>query len=1103
MASEHVRAIATAAATLIQDDDIAFKLLLDEFTGSDSDRTGLVQYCEHSRSSLYDNLLDYILIYFDRSSKAVQAVNTLRTGDTRDKLIQRFLDNTYSQNISMMINRPSIVEAIKSVLRRDNKAKNTSRIESNRISVVVQKYSEWFAKNSAISFERVDSFEKYAVSAFKLYFYPSSKKDIWDILNENDAVKDSVEFNRISNAVEDIKTQKESLYIRDYIRNIRAANIELFEHNGNEDQFGSFVFELYYAVILELCGPVVANINSTLCDEDFTVKLVDMKDMTESTSDIPTAPYLFDLEYVQSREKSQNNFADILVWQGKQRSRSTKVKNAKEILRIILPFIKSRQLSVSQLSMIRSECFDGRYCKLESQKSLFNLNDVGESYSLLNEETQKAIDNINKEDQILMGVISAYSMMVGLEERGIDVIETYRGDAFLDPALTRHLDYESSLQYIDVIKEMQDAKTQPPIVDGTQLMRTFDDMVYHYVGSPNNGKTEFRLARAEVCNYGFNEYTRLKTDTRKTQGRKKKLTQYEHMNAIFCALECLPVRTVDCAKIGFGKKLTVGDIGAGRFTSLDCNYFFLSSDEGRDYLNRLTTPNTGSTWDLNSIKLKSCEIYYIDEEGQTSTFKAIYDPYALEYVPIYVDAYTPYNAYAIYGIEFDYIQSATQLNQLQMYASTTQFSLDTFGWQPTNNGYTLEFLGGFLNAHSDVVIDEIRMDNVDKFKIPHLQNFIKEYGVLCELHYYLKELLEHIIARATIVMSSSELGVFDSKKISAYSAVIDGMTSGTFNPDDLSLILSDLVETWNTRYLEVEEYQKNLSIEAYQYSGAYRSGVGDSASYAYMARRCNDILGKLNADLGGPSSLELILFLCGEDSKLSKLPFYSELLCPLLECETAGARLISLMNLVSVHTKLWKVLRDAYQLIVGIGDKREMVTFTCELESKLRISDTLNNLTRCVSNVTLSSSSTSAESRMEVSEFVNLFSTMHGVLIQSLIKQIQKSTETFATLLDYSVTAPEIHSKFSKLGNTFDMLGHYKYSLSIGRFIRNCDKDSAGFLMRFGKYLIANVRGYKYYIHRTGRVLRVLDNGELEGYNLDITANGESELYKEIFKDVM
>lgn len=1023
--------------------DAAYKLLNDDFIEQFQNYYKRVQETTKAEEcpSTLDALINFTIVRLpDLLDTPIDTSILYNLRSRRSEIVSAFLNQTLSDMITKLASRDTILDAIIVYLRGENLYRAVfPKINRSRVSVVFTQFLDFFHASSAGAFEFGGDFKNFVMFSFINFFYPAHKQDIWDFISEVDDVKFELEHSIVTERQISV-SRSDDLKIHDLLMNIKVVNDLLFKHSGQTADVYGVMYDIYYLMLCELCAAKVAEINAALKSS--------MGDASAKTEDF--------LVFVDPLDRREARFAFM-----RNKGISAKIQNAKELIPYIFNYIRDGNLNVSSLADLRSHCFElgkhereGRNCVWEDvQKG-------AETSHYLDTETARA--NYDAFDKILRGVISVYTLMTELENRGRSLVDGYNGKLFKDENLIRYLDYLSSLDYIDLIEELQ----AEPVPEGEacEELFEFNRMVDEYIGSSVNNHSHIRENRYYHFVHGLLKQPKLKQETAPKTDHDKLSLVTRALNAVphgyFEFISGLNQHFVAQYARTSWIRIPASDVVPGKYHSLYFNSFFRANPElAAYYLNgsdRFKSIGLGLTPDV-SWNVRNCYFSGVSVFGS-------------------VGVWLPLNRkFYMFGLK-----SGGELDRLTVVGmSEIQVAV-----RENRN----------VNADLQLVYDWVRpLGNIAQHvsKIGDAVSFPLNVG----------------IANLT---SSDIMGKLpNTKLLDKYHQYVMKYYRWM---NEVSTIQHSVIDVLRTMYVQAlywvhPELQQTMeSVYGENILAAFQSGEFEQTTLDWVLdviskdERAYDIewnvkQGQLNHKL----DKTVLVYCFGDASIVGDDPAAFDFCVDIMRrFETPAERFVAIYNHICAKLEFLTLLRDSLSLLFSTVPS-EAASLNCEFNSRFEIVNAVSKYVQ--SPITFGVrvlGQKPAKVKADITETREFCMKEFKTLLEFFTGYVRDSESSIAGLVNYNISSQsDIASRFASWGETFNMMKAYNGILELDRLRKVAITDSAGFFVMNGSYFKGQLINVTYYVHRSGRMLADL-NGKLQAWVFDFTKEKDMRLYRQI-----
>lgn len=1058
-----LKKLVVATAAVVNNDELAYQLVLRSFIGDHATHTGgLIGYIEErcasgevslERTSPLELLVEYSKSIFSNPQYLSALSELVYSDDVRSAVITRLYDYTESENYSELISRPDLVKAIRDILARENMFKNiSSSINVSRIMPVISMFKKWYCDNCAQSFEGVDSFKSFVCNAFKAFFYESHKRDIWRIISGNTILTDSPTDSLLHHLEDNGVKVGGEFYIRNHLQNIQLANETFLLHHGRVAENHGYIYEVFYLIITLLCAEYTEKMNDELKQAgiEYEPFFVDMRNCGTSTPEDGSS-YLFDPSVIKQPE-SEYDLPEVVI--GDMRGVSTKISNLGIIVSKLLKVIRSGDITPELLNNVRQSVFNANLKTLDATQTFWVISNERFPYSSLNVSFEEAATNYQRFDIILKAVMSSYALMKEMSNRGISIIDTYRSDMFLNTNITRYLDYMSSIKYIDRILALQSA----PDEDKDQGdLSTFEQMLSKYIASPQNTNSERRNAVSCVRRVGFYRGTKLKSNV-PAYRRINNSSDFEIAACLSSYLNALPSQKLnlsdDESERVFKPRAKV-PINRSRF---DNNWFIIHSNlETIPWLSLTADDIHPTSWNLTESQLPSITIYNTDCSFIVAPFSGVfYDGKSV--IPLFK------------AFESTATCMVTQRTDIDtpMYLSATIPST-SHGLEPTNNTIAFNSVIGYTGISSSQFIESIEESILDKELRHQIANLIDEYGFLGELQIAIVDFVESILSQLYFYVDAKELT--DDNTMSLVSDMLSEISTGYLDVELWNNFISMIYQQCST-YLTERDNELQALSNAMQEVEAQPQKTNEMLIYQAVIQQSFQMISARDEHM--ENTLDILNLIVKGTSRFRNHSMCSnKFIEPAMNFDSPALRFIALFDIVSTYTELITVLRDSYRLVTMLSfNDNSLSSFICDIDSKLNVSKTLGNLLRVNPSCILPTSD--SENVLEVVRgLTTKFTLSYKPIISKELKLIESAADSLAILTNTERNDVEVQSQLSKYGNLFASGIPPEVPKQFKELLSACKTDSAGFLLFRNKYVYAVFDKTRCFVHKTGNVLTV------------------------------
>lgn len=941
----------------------------------------------------------------------------------RSEIVESFIRGDMTDMITQLASRDYILESIRSFLKHENTARSMYRtLDSSRINIVFSDFLVTFRESSAHAFRFYGTFQNFVMNCFTQYYYRAHKRDIWAMLSSSDSARKEVEMSIVQEKV--LKVERtDDVLIHDHLVNISVANDLMFRHTGQSESAYGTVYDIYYLMLCELCRERVNQINESIG---------------------------YDLlEFVDDCDRK-----DTRLDQNVNKGIAAKITNGRELAKIVFNYLRDGNLSIASLSALREKCFQRGKHDREGRNCIWS--DVivgGETNRYL--DTTDAHKNYSRFDKLLKGVVSTYTLMHEFESRSMHLVDSYNKALFLDKDIIRYMDYMSSLPYIGLIKELQNAP-----VDYSKYaddLFEFKQMLEAYAGSSVNNHTHIRENRYYAITHGFLVKPKLKQIIVPS-------TPFDKLKSLTIALEAVPRSWQELlstlSESEYWERITdtscqlvPSDVVAGKYNNLCFNFFFCKdeahSERAAYYLSAQNSQvldfcKNATSWSIDTSLTEG--IYFASTYGLYTPLRDkvfLYDGDGLDSIPV-----SSMN-------EFIGLLSACKNQQFRLNFEPIHFA--GFAEQYKSKicaAVRFNSFCGIPNLLQPAIQAKISAIRVASEYVPYLNLY---YAMLAEA-----SSLQHSLADIIKVMAVDTLycSVVGDSAISDSDArvarhMLDGFTTGEFNKGSLQHIL-DLIGSVG--------------------KVMWPNPAGTSCALHQLD--CS----ALNIVRGNTE---------GFDDPLGILKFLKPLKCD-------AERFLMLINFVYYALEYLCCFRDTLSFLLD-AIPEEVTSLICELSERFRPLDRLLNYRDSEPEFGLRvTSQTTGEVKSVIMDFKWKLSSHFDSVLKDIHSFTQECEESISKLAPYSMS--EENSSSSMLeehGKAFNMLPAYPPTVHLNMLRQYASYDTSGFYMLGGKYFQGFDNGTPYYVHRTGRMVASFDK-RLSIIDFNFGEEGTEKMYDSI-----
>lgn len=1088
-----VRRCFVSIAVSIPQDSSAFEVLQKTFINGFSEFYGerRVRRLEEAQEMgvsprnpvLLDEQIQYVIQQLPVVAQNCQSLSYLQSPEQKAAIIERFLTMTQEEMLTSMAKRPTVRTSVRRYLHQQDTKGSHAAIDANKLDTVFTDFMRHFLKEYAASYRFDGSFIDHVMHSFTAYYYKGHSKDIWAMIQMPDFARQESESNLTGVTV--LKPKRtDDLPVNNLFVNISEANDLMFKHAGQSDGARGVSYDNFYLIMLYLCENLLSSLNGQV-------------ELAVKQNTIGSAP-VFSLELVDEmdRKESRNGISA-------NTGIASKIANAKMMIPVLFERIREGNWSLDNITELRDQCFmlgkkdrEGKNCVWK------DVVPKGETSRYL--DKQSTFHNFKAFERIFKGVLSIYTLMQALEERGRPLVSTYPDilRVLADKELARTVDYLSALDHLDLIYRFQH-EDDPDDPAGHGELLVFDDMVSEYAGSAQNNHDNIRNNRYQAFSRGLLDNPKLKqAGDFQTPFDQLRSVAYYLAATPSCFFEYFLERSKTNslpAFIGPMASVLPQDVVAGRYSSPFQNQLLASNPEiARYYLYDYTLNKRGLVtfdWHLGYTPFPSAILQ--SNNGEVfCLYVPMRDTFLLCPREIPTDKDIPLLERDIRTLNHMMVGSTVNgRRMIEFFAAYEGIPWEMFtpffgaeGVVPTEEQIT-----GALK-HSMCFDCYLGIDNLDA---PYLLNRLGSINVYpaykAILLQYTKWMAEMSILQNSLVdllYLMLSYGLYVSR---CSNSQITGQMAAQGYQLVLSLLKSEFTED-NLNWFFAELSATNLVGGVRKVNTSWNT----SATADVSLEPCDLVCLKYIS--GQVSSTEF-----PEDS------FNNVILASVEQYETPAQRFVQLYNGLNTRLNYLHVLRDSYSLVFNVVSA-DLSTLGCELNSRFEIEEILLSASGSTTLHRMLDSRQVLLDTLTNSEIVTFvkesrFDTWQrfATLGRDLLRYFGNCRQDIAKLIDYDVTSSaEATSEMQQYGSMFFATGRYNDQLvdSLLKSIRGVAKmDDAGFLMSRNSYFRGRSGGNFYYVHVTGRLLEVGPNNALRPMSFDFSKDNDRVLYESIVRE--
>lgn len=1081
MQGDAIRLLTVALAVSVQQDAVAHEMLQQDYI------RGFERYYRekviHRRREGYtddpvylDEMINYAVRELPTKVPNCRSLTELYSSNVKTEVKHRFITENVSQMLTSLAKRDTIKNSVRQYLHSQDEQNTYAAIESTKFDRVFTDFMVMFERSCAANFRFEGDFVAYVMYSFIRYYFTPKSMDIWKIFREVDYAKRETEVSSVE--VQQVEMPKnDNMHIHDLVTSIVAVNDLMFSHSGQRDDARGVCYDIFYMCINILCAQKIEKLNEQL--SGIRLALVDEFDRKETRGEL-----------------SENT------------SIASKIINAREIVSFLFECVRKGGWSVDNIVELRDQCFNRGKKDREGKNCVWK--DVA-----FKAETSRYLDrkmtahNYEAFDMIFRGVLSVYTLMTTLEQRGTSLVKVYPilATVFKDKALSRNVNTLEDLAYVqDMIELQREAKALPDGGNHGEL-QDFDGMVYTYAGSSQNNRENIRRNRQEAYLRGLLDNPQLKqkgamqTPFSKLQSASEYMTAIprsytEYVYAVYERNQLPPV---------FGPLAIVAgaDVVRGKYSNPYYNRFLVNNKNLAEYyLYRVAMGEVqmqSLEWHIGSADMPCAVLqqavqYDNGQQGMFETY-CLYDPLIEQFLLCPKDelqesirklpAATLYSLQEmVAGSVYNGIQS---MQLVTSFEPTPKFILSALGLDGNKRDSRIEALTNSMGF--DTLLG---MENLD---LPEVQSALKGIKVFSKYQSSVERYASWMGELSLLQNSMVDViyTLFSHGMFLALSQA--GVPSKAYERNGRILVdslLRNEFEEKNLTWALEEVYQKAKASPLQKVNFRWSNAPLQGVRFDVMDMSCLEYV--FNIDAGA-----------GEKETVKR-----DMLAVLQSYQSPAERFIQMYNFVCIRLNFLRILRDAYDLTFNVIGQN-LSTLGCEFDSQFRIQQTLRSAQLAPGSGGMMDIKYASLDTIQAEDMVHFISGVRNnnwrnfsVLCEDLLQYLDKCRQDISALIDYEVaTSQEVQSEFAEFGSLFFASGAYtdKFVMELFKEIRpRAKKDSAGFLIMKNSYLRGIVGNSEYFIHSTGRVLEIT-RGKREARSFSFSKPEDVRLYTDIIMD--
>lgn len=1084
MRDDVIRQLTVAVAVSVPQDAAAYEMLqldyIEEFMRYFKEKVYTAKQGGQPLPSALDEMLNFAIKELPIRQPDCQSLSDLLTDVKKAEIKRRFISESIEHMLTSLAKRDKIRDSIRQFLHIKDKRNTHAQIDATKIDPIVTGFMIMFEESCAASFQFSGTFLEYVMHCFSHFYYPSRKKDIWQLLNAVDFAKREAETNMT--AVTMVSTHRtDDLLIHDLLINISEVNELMFNHSGQSEDARGVHYDIFYMVMLHKCQQRVEALNQKLEGYGFRLQFVDERD----------------------RRETRNGLVE-------NKGIANKISNARMLIPALFDMIQRGEWTLDNLTEVRDTCFalgkkdrDGKNCvwkdvqpKAETSR-YFDMRDTAH--------------NLKAFEQIFKGVLSVHALMTAYEERGLYIVDMYNRcpTLFEDKRLPRSIDRLSALEHVDLILRLMEEGNNAPDTGRHGELLKFDDMVHNYAGSEQNNHANIRANRALAYSRGL-----LDTKARMKQAGDFQ-SAYEQLQSAAEYMTALPRSYEEYVFILLQENrlpqhyapkaiLAPSDVVKGRYSSLYNNRFMTENPGIAEYyLYRIAKGEASLQsfeWHIGNSLFPGV-LYQRLAQGQngqafvSDTF-CMFVPMVDTFILIPPDALDEGQSPMLLARSLDELQievndsfyNGRYTAQLGMVYS--ELPRNTFNPYIRNNTKVNDartvaldksmgfdsFLGFENYGTADVLRPLKKIEVFGKYR-SSVETYSSWLADISMVQFSLIELMQMMLSYG-VFMSRCSLSDISGKDAAEGKMLVDGLLRSEFTEHNLQWFFSKL-ESIDISYL------RKINMRW----GSLNSSL---VEFEPLDLSCLDILYNRNGD------------------KYQKGSLLYECYLSLRDYDTPAQRFVQLYNFLNTKLSFLRILRDAYDLVFNVVTT-ELDTLSCELNSRFNIEATM---TSGKDNVGIGGmldfkyalvDSIPVENTMRYVGLIRQNNwTSFSVLCDDLLDYFKRCRQNISQLVDYDVSASSaIQSKFKEWGSAFfaiPMYTHPVVSDSLRDIKARSRVDDSGFIMSQNSYFKGRCGDSEYYVHISGRMVEV-GPGHIGPATFNFDLEEDRKRYESIIRD--
>ncbi len=930
--------------------------------------------------------------------------------------------------LTRLLSRDVYKNVVRDILKRENKFGLVTLRYINtdsRFDIIYYQFVKTFAKDSVGSFSD-GHFGGYIAHAFQQYFLKEHKKDIWYTLREIDIARKETDMKQSLTNVELMVTDSSDFYINDLLKNIYQANVALFKHNGHT--LNTIVYDIFHLCVNHRINSYLASINNKL--QTFHIELIDTG-RPQLTIDEKTG------KVIEERIKGA----------------SSKIGNGLKMIPILYDYVKEKKLNMNAIGDLREYAFTLGKDAVSDSNCIWKLEPVARA-------TEKRIDNsegirnYKNFEIILKGIISVYSMINGLESRGISPVSIYDEDLFKNIEVIRYMDYLSSIKYKDLMLELQNSNKSE---NTCKVLDNFQDAVHNRAGSSENNRSDNQERRAKALLNGLLVEPPLK--------KKKIYSDYDNLYHVYLQLSALP-RTLDLFKFI--------QIETGSLSQSDIDMVL--------NLNNVPPKYIGSSYMRSNRynKVLQSKPYLTDE------YITAYQPINLQYTIPFLSPTEEKQLHLIYNNEIipldketnSFIVRESIFNKddvIQLYNTSDECDFQLVE-KPILEEVVIPMFDLRLQLSNSNSAEHIReLNKAIKYK------YSKDACMKFNLHYIeLSKIQEDFIFFMNILKDFYSIAC----QYPEFSNLCKEFVNELRNKEFKEEVLEQFILNSISNYFKID-----LSILTFD---ALQQIFSENENLNVFIKLL--LVSLFNKDL---NSIDVELDTILNISDANDTALYKEFIHSITwnDINSSSKVFVLFFNYINSKLKFFTAIRDIYDILFLVVS--EIKTLTTELSTRYGLEAILPNM---VSDIPDGIALDTLEDIVVIEFIKEIYKSSmdtHNFIIKLFTRYIHGCTHAFEHILDYNAIGRVIaKDEFRHWGDVFNLTKKETNIPLLDKLRELYSLDDSGFFMRNSEYFkgISKDGHTKYFIHYTGKLLVQNSDGT---YSSVHSLNLEKELSDE------